>query len=185
MRRFAPLLALPALLAVAGCDSYQPEQLYMATSAACSTWVEASRFDLPEGVSVTATAPVTTAQDGAEFGVVYQVPRGGKVQFTTRAFDFTQPKGALIAKGQLLTFYQRGMNAKAEIVEVITAVPGMLIPVATSDATQWRVRLAVKQGLPERFDFVTPGIIIKGSTYPVRTFTFRWFPERKAYGLCR
>jgi hypothetical protein len=185
MRRSA-CLALPLLFAVAGCgDSYRPEQLYMATSAACTEWVEASRFDLPDGISVTATSPVTPARGSAEFGVIYLVPRGGKVQFTTRAFAVTQPKGERIAKAQVLSFYQRGTNRRAEMVEVIKDVPGLLIPVATADDTQWRLRLGVPAGVPDRFDLVTPDVIIGDTRYPVRTFTYRWFPERKAYGLCR
>jgi hypothetical protein len=185
MRRTA-LSALPLLLVLSACgDDYRPEQLYMATSPTCAEWVEASRFDLPDGVSVTATSPVTQQEGGAEFGVIYIVPRGGKVQFTTRAFNVTQPKGALIAKAEVLSFYQRGTNSRAEMVEIIEKVPGMLIPVATADDTQWRVRLAVKSGLPQRFDMTPPAVIIDGERYPVRTFTYRWFPEKKAYGLCR
>jgi hypothetical protein len=183
--RLAPF-AVPLLLAVAGCgDSYQPEQLYMATSADCREWVEGSRFELPEGVSVSATSPVTTRQGAAEFGIIYLVPRGGKVQFTTRAFNITQPKGTVVAKAKVLSYYQRGTNNRAEMVEVIENAPGMLIPVATADVTQWRIRLGVAAGLPDRFDLVTSDVIIDGKRYPVRTFTYRWFPERKAYGLCR
>ena len=184
-RRFSSsaLLALPLLLA--GCNDYRPEQLYMATSAGCDTWVEASRFDLPEGVSVTATSPVTVEKGAAEFGIIYLVPRGGRVQFTTRAFSIDRPKGPRIVRAEVLSFFQRGTNGRAEMVEMIDGVPGVLLPVATADDTQWRVRLAAKQGLPDRFDMVTPSLIIDDTRYPVRTFTYRWFPERKAYGLCR
>lgn len=185
MRRPA-LFTLPLLLTLSACgDDYRPEQLYMATSPTCAEWVEASRFELPEGVSVTATSPVTLQEGGAEFGVIYIVPRGGKVQFTTRSFNVTQPQGPVIAKAEVLSFYQRGTNSRAEMVEVIKEVPGLLIPVATADDTQWRVRLAVKNGLPQRFDMTPPAVIIDGERYPVRTFTYRWFTERKAYGLCR
>lgn len=180
------LLSLLPLFALSGCgDDYRPEQLYMATSDACGTWVEGSRFDLPEGVSVTATSPVTVNEGSAEFGIIYIVPRGGKVQFTTRAFSIDQPKGPRIVKADVLSFYQRATNSRAEMVEVIKEVPALLAPVATADDTQWRVRLGVKAGLPQRFDLVTPAVVIDGERYPVRTFTYRWFPERKAYGLCR
>ncbi|WP_338769047.1 hypothetical protein [Massilia sp. METH4] len=185
MRRLA-LLAAPLLPALAGCgNDYQPEQLYMATTPDCREWVDGSIFQLPEGVSASATSPVTLEKGSAEFGIIYLVPRGGKVQFTTRAYNVTQPKGPVVAKAKVLSYYQRGTNNRAEMVEVIEAVPGMLIAVATADVTQWRVRLGVHGGLPDRFDLVTPGVIIDGERYPVRTFTYRWFPERKAYGLCR
>ncbi|QBI04334.1 hypothetical protein EYF70_28600 [Pseudoduganella albidiflava] len=185
MRRLA-LCTLPLLLAMTGCgDSYQPEQLYMATTPDCNTWVEGSTFNLPEGVSVSATSPVTLRQGGAEFGIIYLVPRGGRVQFVTRAFNVTQPKGATVAKAKVLSYYQRGTNNRAEMVEVITDIPGLLLPVATADVTQWRIRLGVDSGLPDRFDLVLSDVIIAEKRYPVRTFTYRWFPERKAYGLCR
>ena len=100
MRRVA-LLTFPLLLTIAGCgDDYQPEQLYLATSPDCREWVDGSTFRLPEGVSVSATTPVTVKEGSAEFGVVYLVPRGGRVQFVTRAFNITQPKGATIAKAK-------------------------------------------------------------------------------------
>ncbi|HEX8602398.1 MAG TPA: hypothetical protein VF774_07115 [Pseudoduganella sp.] len=189
MRRLAPRyfpLALPLLFAMAGCgDSYQPEQLYMATSPDCREWVEGSTFNLPEGVSVSATSPVTLKDGGVEFGIIYLVPRGGRVQFVTRAFNVTQPKGATIAKAKILSYYQRGTNNRAEMVEVIENIPALLLPVATSDTTQWRIRLGVPKGLPQRFDLVTSDVIIDDKRRPVRTFTYRWFPERKAYGLCR
>lgn len=185
MRRLAPF-ALPVLLAVSGCgNDYQPEQLYMAAGPDCREWVEGSTFRLPEGISVSATSPVTLEKGSAEFGIIYLVPRGGKVTFTTRAFNITQPKGPVVAKAKVLSYYQRGTNNRAEMVEVIETVPGMLIPAATADVTQWRIRLGVTGALPDRFDLVTSDVVIDGDRYPVRTFTYRWFPERKAYGLCR
>ena len=185
MRRFAPF-ATPLLLAVAGCgNDYQPEQLYMAASPDCRDWADGSTFRLPEGVSVTATSPVTLQQGSAELGIVYLVPRGGRVQFVTRAFNITQPKGATIAKAKVLSYYQRGTNNRAEMVEVITNIPALLLPVATADVTQWRIRLGIDKGLPDRFDLVLSDVIIDDERYPVRTFTYRWFPERKSYGLCR
>lgn len=189
MRRSAPRfipLALPLLCAVAGCgDHYQPEQLYMATTPDCREWVDGSTFKLPEGVTVSATTPATPKPGSAELGIVYLVPRGGRVQFVTRAFDITQPKGATIARAKVLSYYQRGTNGRAEMVEVIENAPGLLLPVATADTTQWRIRLGVDGALPERFDLVMSDVIIANERYPVRTFTYRWFAQRKAYGLCR
>jgi hypothetical protein len=107
------------------------------------------------------------------------------VQFVTRAFNITQPKGPVVAKAKVLSYYQRGTNNRAEMVEVIENIPGLLLPVATADVTQWRIRLGVDKGLPDRFDLVLSDVIIDDVRYPVRTFTYRWFPERKDYGLCR
>lgn len=105
--------------------------------------------------------------------------------FVTRDFNVTEPKGPVIAKAQLVTFYQRTTNSPAEIVEAIPKVPDMLIAGATGAETIWRVRLRVTQKLPDRFDVVPPAFEIALNKYPLRTFTYRYFPDRKAYGLCQ
>lgn len=186
MRRYAPLTALllPLLLAACGKD-YEPVQLYMATTPACSDAVETSRFALPDGITVTATSPVTLPDGGAEFGFVYLLPRGTKAQFATLTYPVTQPKGPRIARAEVVTFYSRGTNSRPEIVDSIEGVPKLLVAVANADETQWRARLRVTSKLPQRFDLTPPALIIDGDRYPVRTFTYRYFPERKAFGLCQ
>jgi hypothetical protein len=67
---------------------------------------------------------------------------------------------------------------------VIPKVPDMLVAGATGDETIWRVRLRVKEKLPERFDVQPPAFEIALTKYPMRTFTYRYFAERKAPGLC-
>jgi hypothetical protein len=176
-------LTLPLLLSACG-DSFTPVDLYMAKSPECASWQEGSRYELPRGISVSTTPPVTLPDGGAEFTFVYLVPRGERALFQNRDYNLTQPKGALIAKAQLVTFYQRATNAPAEIVEQIPKVPDMLIAGATSDETIWRVRLRVTEKLPQRFDLTPPAFEIALKKYPMRTFTYRYFPERKAYGLC-
>jgi len=42
----------------------------------------------------------------------------------------------------------------------------------------------VKDKLPQRFDVVPPAFEIALTKYPMRTFTYRYFAERKAFGLC-
>ena len=91
----------------------------------------------------------------------------------------------LIADSVELVLQGQRYDAAITLGACDKTVPGMLIPVATADVTQWRIRLGVNGGLPDRFDLVTSDVIIDGDRYPVRTFTYRWFPERKAYGLCR
>lgn len=177
------VLALPLLLTACG-DSYTPVDLYMARTPECGTWQESSRFELPRGISVSTTPPVTLPDGGAEFTFVYLVPRGERAIFLTRDYNVTQPKGAVIAKAKLLTFYQRATNAPAEIVEQIPKVPDMLIAGATGDETIWRVRLQVRGKLPERFDLTPPALEIALTKYPMRTFTYRYFADRKAFGLC-
>jgi len=186
MRHFAPHLSLLALLAVSGCgERYEPVQLYMAKTPECGEYVEASRFDLPSGITVTATSPTTLPDGGAEFGLVYLLPRGAKAQFATLTYPVTQPKGERIANANVVTFYSRGTDTRPEIVDSIEGVPKLLVAVANSDHTQWRARLRVPSKLPERFDLTPPALYIDGDRYPLRTFTYRYFAERKGFGLCQ
>ena len=184
--RMRALLPLTAMLALSACgDSYKPVDVYMAATPECKDWQEGSRFDLPRGISVATTPPVTLEGGGAEFTFVYFVPRGQRARFLSRDYNVTAPRGAVIARAELVTFYQRAINSRAEIVDVIPKVSDMLVAGATADETIWRVRLRVKEKLPERFDVVPPAFEIALTEYPMRTFTYRYFPERKAYGLCR
>ena len=76
------------------------------------------------------------------------------------------------------------MNRKAEIVDVIETLPIMFSAVGSSAETQWRLRLQLPRQLPQRFDLSMPDMLVGGKRYPVRTFTYRYFPERSAYGMC-
>lgn len=182
LRHLTPLVLLSLL---AGCgDSYTPVNLYMAATPDCKNWQEGSHFDLPRGISVSTSPPVTLADGGAEFTLVYILPRGERARFLSRAYNVTAPHGPLLARAELLSFYQRVTTSRAEIVEVIPKVPDMLVAGATGDETIWRVRLQVKSKLPQRFDLVSPAFEIATREYPMRTFTYRYFPERKAFGLC-
>lgn len=182
MRQFTPL-ALLLLLAACG-EQYTAPSLYQATTPECKTWADVSRFELPRGIHVVATAPTALDKGGIEIGVVYTLPRGVMAKFSSKSFNITQPKGAFIVKAKIVTIYQRGSSQRAEIVELVERFPGMLAAVGTSDETQWRMRLQVDGKLPERFDLVLPQMVIAERTYPVRTFTYRYFEDRKAYGMC-
>jgi hypothetical protein len=184
--RYPASLVLPLLpLVLSACgDSYTPVNLYMATTPECKTWQEGSRFELPRGISVATTPPVTLPDGGAEFTFVYLVPRGERARFLTRDYLVTAPKGPVLAKAELVSFYQRTTTSRPEIVEEIPKVPDMLVAGATGEETIWRVRMRVKAKLPERFDVLPPAFKIAVTEYPMRTFTYRYFPERKAFGLC-
>jgi hypothetical protein len=176
-------VVMPLLLTACG-DQFTPVNLYMAATPECKTWQDGSRYELPRGISVSTSPPVTLPDGGAEFTFVYLVPRGERALFLTRDYNVATPHGPVIAKAELVTFYQRATNSRAEIVESIPKVPDMLVAGATSDDTIWRVRLRVKDKLPQRFDVLPPPFEIALTKYPMRTFTYRYFPERKAFGLC-
>ena len=180
LRHLTPL----GLLLLAACDSYTPDHLYMADTPDCATWQEGSTFKLPRGISVSTSPPVMLPDGGAEFTLVYILPSGERARYVTRGYNITSPHGPVIARAEMVTFYQRATNSPANIVYPIEKVPDMLVAGATSDDTIWRVRLRVKDKLPQRFDLVSPEFEIATRKYPVRTFTYRYFPERKAFGLC-
>lgn len=182
MRRYAPLALIFALAACG--EKYTPASLYQAVTPECKNWADESRFDLPKGIYVTATAPTAVPEGGVEIGLVYMLPRNTLAQFTSRAFKISQPKGAPLQTAEIASIYQRGTSARPEIVEVIKEMPVLMAAVATSDATQFRFRLRFKGKLPERFDFTPPDMVINRDRYPVRTFTYRYFEDRKAYGMC-
>lgn len=183
MRRYAPLALLFALSACG--DTYTPGPLYQATSADCATPVDADTFELPRGITVSATNIVAANADGIEIGVNYMLPRNTQLQFATVHFQVSQPKGALLENATVLSVYQRPTNARAEMVEIVNGVPLTLVAVATSDHTQIRYRLLIKGKMPPRFDLTPPDVLIGGNRYLSRTYTYRWFEDKKAYGMCR
>jgi len=183
MRKAAPLALL---LALAGCgDTYTPASLYQATSPDCSTPVDADTFEFPRGITVSATTVLPQpAEDGMEIGINYMLPRTTQVHFATAHFQVTEPKGPLIENATVLSVYQRPTNGKPEIVEIVHGVPLVLFAVGTSDATQFRYRLIIKGKMPKRFDLTPPDVIIGEKRYVSRTFTYRWFEDKQAYGMC-
>lgn len=183
MRRYAPL-ALLFTLAACG-DSYTPGPLYQATSADCGTPVDADTFELPRGITVSATNVVPSSEPGIEIGVNYMLPRTTQVQFATRHFQVSQPKGALLENATVLSVYQRPTNGRAEMVEIVHGMPLTMNAVGTSDHTQLRYRLLIKGKMPQRFDLTPPDVIIGGKRYVSRTYTYRWFEDKKSYGMCR
>jgi hypothetical protein len=183
MRRSA-LLAIPLLLLLSACDDYTAPSLYQATTPDCKTWTEGSRFELPRGISVYATPPTTLKDGGTELALIFTLPVGTQASFTRLSFLLEEPKKPPFANARVTTIYQRGLDQKAEIVDVIEQLPIMFSAVGNSKATQWRLRLQLPRQLPQRFDLNMPDMLVAGKRYPVRTFTYRYFEERKAYGMC-
>lgn len=182
VRHIAPL-AVFMTLAACGND-YQPEQLYQASTPACSKWEEGSTFKLPDNITVTATPPSALPDGGVEISLIYLVPRGAMAQFTSRSFKIGAPNGPALTNAEIVTIYRRGTEGRPEIVDVIEQVPILMTGIGTSDFTQYRFRLHFKGKLPERFDLLLPVVKIKNERYPVRTFTYRYFEDRKNYGMC-
>jgi len=183
MRRYAPF-ALLITLAACG-DTYTPGPLYLAASAECATPIDGDTFELPRGITVSATNAMPSADGGLEIGVNYMLPRTTQLAFATKHFQVSQPKGALIENATVANVYQRPTNQRAEIVEIVHGTPLTLIAVGISDHTQFRYRLKVKSKLPQRFDLTPPDVIIGGKRYVSRTVTYRWFEDKRAYGMCR
>lgn len=183
MRRYAPFTLLFALAACG--DSYTPAPLYQATSADCGTPVDADTFELPRGITVSATNVVSTSEEGIEIGVNYMLPRTTQLMFATVHFQVSQPKGPLLENSKVLSVYQRPTNGRPEVVEIVNGVPLALNAVGTSDHTQIRYRLLIKGKMPPRFDLTPPDVLIGGKRYLSRTFTYRWFEDKKSFGMCR
>lgn len=193
MRRvLSPVLPVMMLLALAGCeDQYKPVNLYMAATPACRDWSDGSRFDLPEGVRVFASVPAMPGPGPTqELSVAYFVPRGGDVKFSSRDFNLILPlpHGAVVARGVITSVDIRvhgNANPKADNnAERLEQLPLLLRSAASVEETMFRVNLRFKGPLPERFDFTPPPMLFNGKSYPVRTFTYRYFPEKATFGLC-
>jgi hypothetical protein len=185
MRRYLPLLFL---FAIAGCDdAYKAENLYQATSNDCANWIEGSRFVLPRAIGVFASAPQAVNATTLELGLSYFIPRGEQAQFTARSFAIDTPPGATNAatlRGKIVGVDRRAPGGLDKKIEFLPDLPVLLRGDANSDETIFRLRLQFGGSLPERFDLTPPPMLINGKTYPVRTYTYRLFKDRQAYGLC-
>ncbi|HEV7817240.1 MAG TPA: hypothetical protein VGP06_19330 [Janthinobacterium sp.] len=182
MGRYLPLVFL---LALAGCeDAYKAENLYQATTTDCANWIDGSRFVLPQQIGVFASPPQAVDDKTLELGLSYFVPRGMQAQFSARTFDIAVPRGAVAARGKIVGVDRRAPGGLEKKTETLDGLPLLLRADANSDETIFRLRLQFRGALPERFDLTPPPMIIGGKPYPVRTYTYRLFKDRKVYGLC-
>jgi len=181
MRRYAPA-ALLLLLTACG-ENYKPESLYQATTPACTTRTDVSRFGLPDHISLTA-AGIDTVPGGVEMNLIYILPRNTKAQYVNPHFVLSHPKGAAIGNAEVVSIIERSENTKADILEVSKGIPMLMVATVRLEETQFRVKLRYQGKLPERFDLTPPALIINRTTYPVRTFTYRYFADRQAYAMC-
>jgi hypothetical protein len=186
MRRIAPLIfTLISILPLAACeDAYHPENLYLATTADCANWVDSSRFLLPDAISVLAGAPDAVGDGSLDLNLSYFMPRSVQAQFTKYGFSITQPHGAVIARAKIVAIDRRAPTGPDKKLEYLDKQPTLFRGDADAEQTIFRFRLRFVAPLPERFDLTPAPMIVGGKTYPVRTFTYRLFKDRQAYGLC-
>jgi len=178
-------LLLAFLLVLPGCTPpYSASILYQATTPDCRNWADGSRFALPEGADVFASSPKPLGDGALELDLAYFVPKNGEVTFTTHEFVVTTPHGPPVAVGRV-ALTERGVpGLPGSKTVVLSELPMTLRGDAIGDETMYRVNVQITSPLPDRFDFTPPQMILRGKTYPVRTLTYRWFAERKTYGLC-
>jgi hypothetical protein len=185
MRRILPLIFLFPLFSLTACeDAYKAENLYLATTADCANWVDGSRFVLPQEISVFAGAPEAAGDGALDLNLSYFMPRSVQAQFTRRGFEITQPHGAAIARARIVAIDRRAPSGPDKKLEYIDKQPTLFRGDADAEQTIFRLRLRFAAPLPERFDLTPAPMVIDGKTYPVRTFTYRLFKDRQAYGLC-
>lgn len=184
MLKYLPMLLLGA---AAGCgEQYRPANLYMATTPDCRNWSEGSRFDLPEGMRAFASMPSPTPPGTAplDLALTYFVPRGRDAKFSTREFALTVPHGAVASRGIITSVLVKESSSATNKADLLEKLPMLLRSAASVEETSFRVNLRFGGALPERFDLTPPPMVIGGTSYPVRTYTYRLFKERNAYGLC-
>ena len=174
------------LCCLAGCDaSYNAGPLlYQAQTPGCLGWDDGSNFGLPDSVSVFASAPERAPNGGVILGLAYLVPRGRSIAFSSQEFDIRDPKSLAQVRG-VVTRVDRSVVGihPSEQPENLASLPKTITAIDRGDETMVRVDLRFATA-PSRFDLLHPRMLIDGTSYPVRTFTYRWFPERSRFGLC-
>jgi hypothetical protein len=180
------LCLIPLLAALAGCeDQYKPSAMYLASTPACSTWLDGSRFDLPQRNAVFAVMPTMIDATTVELNLTYLLPRGKDVKYSSLRFELTTPHGPVVARGVVSYVDRVATGSAKKEVERLDGLPVLLRADASSGETIYRVRVRFSGALPERFDLTPPTMLVNNKPYPVRTFTYRRFSEKNnAYGLC-
>jgi len=176
--------AILLLLALTGCTTqYNAPIMYQAVTPDCGTWVEGSRFELPGEISVFAGKPMSAGNQALDLDLAFFLPKGAEARIAAQDFVLNLPHGDVVAKGEV-TKVERALPAPKRSLEPLPLQLDMLRGVDFDGDTMYQVTIRFQKPLPQRFDFTPPPMIVAGRTYPVRTYTYRWFASRNAFGLC-
>jgi len=176
---------LALALALDGCTQpYMGPILYQATTPDCPFWVDGSRFELPQGISVFASPPRSIGAHTLELSLTYFIPKGAEATFTNQKFVITLPRGSVVAHGAVAFVDRRVSGLPDSKAELLSELPLILHGELGGDETMYRVDIDFVGNVPDRFDFTPPVMIIGSDKYPMRTYTYRLFKQRQAYGLC-
>lgn len=181
MRRAASLL--PIFLLGACEQLYHAPILYQAQTPDCRNWADGSSFELPRSIRVFAGSPKAGAGATLEVPLAYFIPRGESVTFTSQTFAVVAPSGGGRVVGTVDAVDRRVSNAPGTKTEHLSSLPLTLVALDSGDETMVRATLLF-QSPPKRFDLVHPDMVAGSKVYRVRTYTYRWFEDRKQYGLC-
>lgn len=181
MRR--PLAFVPLIMLAACEQPYRAPILYQAQTPDCRDWADGSRFELPRSISVFASAPDQSSDGSVQLRVSYFVPRGQSVTFLNQEFSISAPKGPPIEKGVVTHVDRAAVNAATYKTEVLATLPPAVVALEVGDETMVRATIRFAK-VPKRFDLMHPQMNIDGKSYPVRTYTYRWFEDRGKFGLC-
>ncbi len=177
--------ALALAQALDGCTQPNTEPiLYQATTPDCQFWVDGSRYELPQGISVFASPPRSIGTHTLELSLTYFIPKGAEATFTNQKFVIRLPRGSVVARGSVAFVDRRVPGLSDSKAALLSELPLTLHGELGGDETTYRVDIDFVGNLPDRFDFTPPVMIIGGDKYPLRTYTYRFFKQRQAYGLC-
>jgi hypothetical protein len=180
----AALHRLPLLLVLAGCTPpYDAPIMYQAVTPDCATWVDGSGFELPGEINVFAGKPAPAGKEAWDLDLAYFLPRKTEARFATQDFVLNLPHGDVVAKGEVVKV-ERALPGARRARESLPLRLDLLRGEDFDDDTMVQVTIRFHKPLPQRFDFTPPSMIVAGRTYPVRTYTYRWFASRNALGLC-
>ena len=175
---------IPLLLVLGGCTGrYEAPIMYQAQTPGCDRWADGSNFGLPEEISVFAGSPSAVGEQALDLSLSYFIPKGTKAEFIDQKFLLTLPRGKPVAEGEVVKV-ERVLHAPKWLRESLPSLVHTLHGEDFDGETMYQIKIRFRKPLPQRFDFTPPSMIIAGKTYPVRTYTYRWFASRNVYGLC-
>lgn len=176
---------LIALMWLASCsETYSPGILYQAQTPGCINWADGSRFELPKQISVFAGVPDAVGRLSIELNLAYFVPATAATTFEHQIFSITVPHGREILRGVVTSIERSPSPVRHATTVNLSALPQTLIGETSSEETMYKIYIRFSGEIPDRFDFTPPPMAVDQRAYPVRTYTYRFFKERDAYGLC-